>query len=300
MTKHQVGARRTVPTLRMTVGMIVGFVGVLALLAAGLAQPAGATRAHHHHKHHAAFRRTDKHHQTISIVKVGHRLADSQSDNWSGYNQGILDSDTPYSSISGQWVVPTATQHTAGQAEDSATWIGIGGGCLNSSCDATDETLIQAGTEQSVSASGTATYDAWYEIIPAPEIESSITVHPGDVIHCSISATVPAVWTISLADTTDGQSFTETVPYPSDETTAEWIEETPTEIGTSGTSLAALPNLTTVQFTQAEANGANADLQADQAVQLVNSSGTPIATPSAPVSGDEFNDCSWATTCAAP
>jgi len=237
---------------------------------------------------------------TISVTKLGTKLADSQSSNWSGYNQGILDTQTPFSSISGQWVVPTATQHTAGQAEDSATWIGVGGGCLNSTCSATDATLIQAGTEQDVSASGQASYDAWYEIIPAPEIQSSIAVNPGDVIDCSIAATVPGVWTISLRDTTDGQSFSETLPYPSDESTAEWIEETPTEIGTSGTNLAALPNLSTVHFTNASVNGANANLVADQAVQLIDSNGNPLATPSAPVGGNEFDDCAFATSCAAP
>ena len=97
-------------------------------------------------------------------------------------------------------------------------------------------------------ASGQASYDAWYEIIPVPEIASTIAVHPGDAIDCSISQVVPGLWTIALNDTTDGQGFTQTVPYPSDESTAEWIEETPTEIGTSGANLAALPNLTTVQF----------------------------------------------------
>ena len=282
----------------LVAGLATGCAGLLvaATTAAGtagaMARPAAARAV--------KMAATDKFHPTISVTKVGTKLADSQSDNWSGYNQGILDTETPVSSISGQWVVPTATQHTAGQAEDSASWIGIGGGCLNSTCSATDETLIQAGTEQDVSASGQASYDAWYEIIPAPEIQSSIAVHPGDIIDCSISATVPGVWVISLSDTTDGQSFSETLPYPSDESTAEWIEETPTEIGTSGTSLAALPNLSTVNFTNATVNGANANLAADQAVQLIDSNGNPLATPSAPVGGNEFDDCAWASACAAP
>jgi Peptidase A4 family len=269
--------------------------GTIALTATGADLPAAGAATHA-----AAFHTTDRYVPTVSISKLGTTFADSQSDNWSGYNQGILDSDTPYSSISGQWVVPTATQHTAGEAEDSATWIGIGGGCLDSTCDATDETLIQAGTEQDISASGAASYDAWYEIIPAPEIESTITVNPGDTIDCLISSTVPGLWSISLKDVTDGQSFSETLPYSSDESTAEWIEETPTEIGTSGTSLAALPNLTTVNFTDATTNGANANLLAAQGVQLIDSNSNVIADPSAPSGGNEFNDCAWATTCAEP
>lgn len=264
----------------------------LGLLSLGIAAPSGASTPR--------FRVTAFHHPVISIAKPGSAVADSQSNNWSGYNQGVLDTHRLASSISGQWVVPTATQHTAGQAEYSATWLGIGGGCLNSTCVATDATLIQAGTEQDVSASGQATYDAWYEIIPAPEIQSTIAVHPGDVITCSIKQTLPAVWQIALRDTTDGQGFTQTLPYPSDESTAEWIEETPTEIGSSGVGLAALPTLSTVQFTNATVNGANPSLLANQAIQLIDSSGRPIATPSSPVGGNEFNDCAWATSCAAP
>jgi hypothetical protein len=269
--------------------------GTIALTATGAALPAAGAAVHT-----AAFHSTDRYVPTVSVSKLGTTFADSQSSNWSGYNQGVLDSATPYSSIGGQWVIPTATQHTAGEAEDSATWIGIGGGCLNSTCSATDSTLIQAGTEQDVSASGVASYDAWYEIIPAPEIQSTITVHPGDTIDCLISATAPGVWSISLKDITDGQSFSETLPYSSDESTAEWIEETPTEISTSGTGLAALPNLGTVNFTDATVNGGNANLLAAQGVQLIDSNSNVIADPSAPVGGNEFNDCAWATTCAEP
>ena len=52
--------------------------------------------------------------------------------------------------------MPTATQHTAGQAEASSDWIGIGGGCVDAGCTVTDSTLIQTGTEQDVSATGAA------------------------------------------------------------------------------------------------------------------------------------------------
>jgi hypothetical protein len=283
--------RRFVVTMLATTALASGFV---VFLTAGVAAPTTPAALH------PGFRVTEESHRTIAVTHLGSTVADSQSSNWSGYNQGILDTDTPTSSISAQWVVPTATQHPAGEAEDSATWIGIGGGCLQSSCSVTDSTLIQAGTEQDVSASGQATYDAWYEIIPVPEIASTIAVHPGDVVRCSIGQTVPGVWTITLNDSTDGQGFTQTVPYPSDESTAEWIEETPTEIGTTGAALAALPNLTAVHFTQASVNGANAQLVPDQALQLIDSNDNPIATPSAPVAGNSFNDCAWALVCAAP
>ena len=291
-----VGQRRWLVT---TIATTVLTTGCMVLLAPGVAAP--AVRGFHHHSHHRlTFRTTHQYHRPIAVTGLGTALADSQSSNWSGYNQGVLDTGRPTSSVTAQWVVPTATQHTFGEAENSATWIGVGGGCLQSSCSATDGTLIQAGTEQDISASGQATYNAWYEIIPLPEMASTIAVHPGDVIDCSISQVVPGVWTISLKDTTDGQGFSQTVPYPSDESTAEWIEETPTLIGTSGTGLAALPNLTTVHFTQATVNGVNAGLVPGQALQLIDANGKPIATPSTPVAGNGFNDCAWATICIAP
>jgi len=239
-------------------------------------------------------------HPLITVAGHGTSFKDSTSNNWSGYNQGILSTDKTYTSISADWVVPTATQHTAGQAEDSATWIGIGGGCLDTSCDATDETLIQAGTDQNVAADGTASYSAWWELVPVPSVNSTITVNPGDTINCSISEIVPGLWSISLKDVTDGQSFSETLPYTSTLDTAEWIEETPLEIGTDA-GLASLPNLSTVSFTDASVNGASAGLTSDEGVVLTDSNGNPIATPSAPGSaGNAFNDCAWATTCAAP
>ena len=128
------------------------------------------------------------------LLKVGPRLRSNTntSGNWFGYNQGTLEQGTKlFNSIGGQWTVPTVTQHTAGQAEASSDWIGIGGGCIDAGCTATDSTLIQTGTEQDVSATGQATYDAWYELVPAPELSiTSLTVHPGDRMSASISEVV--------------------------------------------------------------------------------------------------------------
>jgi hypothetical protein len=225
----------------------------------------------------------------------------NQSNNWSGYNQGTLErGSTLFNSIGGTWVVPTATQHKAGEAESSSSWIGIGGGCVDAGCTLTDNTLIQAGTEQDVGAGGKASYSAWWEIIPAPSIAiSNFAVHAGDTIHGNISEVVgdSDVWTITLKNVTTGATFSQTVPYPSTHTTAEWIEETPLLIGTSGTGLSAMPNLGTVHFTNATVNGAAAGLKAAEEMQLVGANGNVLATPSAPVSPSAFNDCTYSTSC---
>jgi hypothetical protein len=225
----------------------------------------------------------------------------NQSTNWFGYNQGSLELGAKqFNSIAGDWTVPTATQHVSGQEAFSSDWIGIGGGCVDAGCTVTDNTLIQAGTEQDADAAGHASYSAWWEIIPGPSIAiSNMTVGAGDHMHSSIAEAVAGsnVWTITLQDVTRGETFTTTVPYSSTHLTAEWIEETPLLLGTNA-GFAALPNLTNPAFTAATTNGANANLQSTEQMFLTDSSGNVIGAPSAPnATRNGFSACAWATTC---
>jgi hypothetical protein len=231
-----------------------------------------------------------------------HAFNANQSSNWYGYNQGTLEKGNKlFNSVSGDWIVPTATTHTSGQDEFSSTWIGIGGGCVDANCVVGDNTLIQTGTEQDVSGSGQQSYSAWWEVIPGPGLTiSNFGVSPGDHMHADISELVndANVWKITLQDVTKGETFTQTVPYSSSHLTAEWIQETPLVFGTNGAGLAALPNLTTNTFTNATANGANAGLKASEEMQLIDSNNRVIALPSAPnATTDGFSLCSWATNC---
>jgi len=231
-----------------------------------------------------------------------HAFNANQSNNWYGYNQGTLEKGNKlFNSVSGDWTVPTATQHTAGKDEFSSTWIGIGGGCVDSGCVATDSTLIQTGTEQDVAANGSASYSAWWEVIPGPGLTiSNFSVSPGDHMHSDISEVVANsdLWKITLQDVTKGETFTQTVPYPSTHLTAEWIQETPLTFGTSGAGLASLPNLSTNSFTAAKTNGQNANLTAAEKMNLIDSNGNVIGAPSNPFSTlDGFNLCSWSSTC---
>src|SRR5206468_3289727 len=157
------------------------------------------------------------HGDVVHIVKPGLRANANQSTNWFGYNQGTLEQGgaKQFHSITGDWTVPAASQHTAGQAAASSDWIGIGGGCVDANCTVGDNTLIQTGTEQDVSASGAASYSAWYELIPAPSLGINITVGAGDHMHAQISETVSGanVWKITLRNVTRNKTFTKTVPY---------------------------------------------------------------------------------------
>jgi len=248
----------------------------------------------------AAARGAAEFHRPIVVVGA------NQSNNWSGYNQGTLEQGGEmFNAITGSWIVPRATQHTAGEAEFSSSWIGIGGGCVDAGCSVTDGTLIQAGTEQDVAADGSASYSAWYELIPAPSITiDSMTIHAGDRMRVSIREGTPGsnVWTFDVRDATTGESFTLTVPYSSTHATAEWIVETPVVIDDGGNvTIGPLPDLSRVRFNRGRTNGAPAGLVASEAIQLVDTDGTPLATPSKPdPTADGFRDCTFAKHCRAP
>lgn len=238
--------------------------------------------------------RTAQYHRPIIAVGA------NQSNNWSGYNQGTLEKNVQFHQISGTWAVPTATQHKAGEAEYSASWVGIGGGCVDAKCTVGDSTLIQAGTSQDIDTAGTASYTAWYELIPAPSISVSLAVKAGDQVHVDIREGTPELWTIVIQNTSSGQSFSTTVPYASSYATAEWVEETPVVIDNSGNaSVGPMPNLSTVRFDSGLANNVNPNLVSSEELQLVDLNAQVLATPSSPDSdGDGFNDCTYAASCA--
>jgi hypothetical protein len=118
-------------------------------------------------------------------------------------------------------------------------------------------------------------------------------------MHAAISEAVPGsdLWTITLQNVTRGESFSQTVPYPSTHLTAEWIEETPLLIGTDA-GFASLPNLANPAFSNATVNGAPAALTPAEAIDLIDGSGNVIGTPSAPnATANGFDACTWATSC---
>ena len=226
-------------------------------------------------------------------------LGASQSSNWGGYNQGLLEKgNLGFHSISADWTVPSVTPHQAGVPENSSMWIGIGGGCIDAGCTLTDSTLIQAGTEQDVDGSGNAVYSAWWEIIPLPSITATLSVGPGQRVHVEIGELVPEIWTITIQNLSSGQSFSMTVPYPSTYATAEWILETPTVISSdTGVGLASMPDVHGAHFSNATVNGANPGLVSSEAIQLVATTGQVIATPSAPSGGNAFSVCTYSSSC---
>jgi Peptidase A4 family len=267
--------------MRVSIALLAAFCAALGLAASAGAAPVASA-----------------HGQLLQV-----RANTNESSNWFGYNLGSLAlGGTLFNSITGDWTVPTASSHTKGQDEYSSDWIGIGGGCVDANCMVGDNTLIQTGTEQDAPATGGSAYSAWWEIIPGPSIDISMTVQAGDHMHASIAETVPNsnVWVIMLQDVTRNETFTQTVPYSSTHATAEWIEETPLILGTNA-GFAALPNLTSPAFDLATVNGRPANLNTSEGMYLIDPNSHVIGSPSAPdPDADGFNACTWATSCAAP
>ena len=245
------------------------------------------------------------HGQLLQLAPFRATANPSQSSNWLGYDQGTLEQGGKlFNAVTGEWTVPKATLHAAGQEASSSDWIGVGGGCIDAGCTLTDQTLIQTGTEQDVASNGSATYSAWWEEIPSPSVTiASVSVSPGDRMYASLAETIADsnIWTITLKDLTNGQSFTATVPYASTHASAEWIEENPLVVGATGSGFATLPNLTSPAFDKATVDGAPVKLTTSEQMQLIDSNGNVIGASSAPdPEADGFNACAWAATCAAP
>jgi hypothetical protein len=240
-------------------------------------------------------------HETARPIVI---VAANQSFNWAGYTQGSIEKGTTFHSIGGEWIVPKAKQRNSGEAEYSSSWIGIGGGCLDTACTLFDGTLIQAGIGHDIDAEGKADYYAWWETVPAPLIRTDLVVRPGDHVRVEIaeSTLTPEVWTIAIANRSTGLSFSITLPYPSTYGTAEWVIETPVVISETGAvTVGPMPDLAVVHFDNATANGLSAGLVPAEQMRLVDLDLSLIAAPSLPDSdADGFNDCAYRKSCATP
>jgi len=190
------------------------------------------------------------------------------SGNWAGY---IIENG-PYTSVSGQWVVPTVSSSQSGF---SAVWLGVDG--------VTNSHLIQVGTEQD-SYFGHTRYSAWWEILPAPAVElTGYHVHPGDHISASVKKLSSTRWQITIADATHW-TYTTTRTYSGKGTSAEWIVEAPT-VNDRQSSLAKHGP---VVFDRLLANGHNPKLVLSESGVLIQYH-QRVAIPSAPdAQGDGF------------
>jgi hypothetical protein len=189
----------------------------------------------------------------------------SESTNWSGYYETT---GAPYTEVKSTWQVPSVSKSTG--SSYSSSWIGIDG--------ATNTHLIQTGTESDYYG-GKAHYDAWWEILPAPEtVIAGLAVSPGNTMSASIVKHSGTEWTIDLANLTTNRSFTINKTYKGPAASVEWIEEAPTVNG----SIATLAHYSKITFLGDLANNASPNLKARDESFMVNSNGKIISSPSAP------------------
>ncbi|MST34807.1 hypothetical protein GHK86_19025, partial [Acidimicrobiaceae bacterium USS-CC1] len=210
----------------------------------------------------------------------------SSSTNWSG----LVMTGTGIQGAEGAWTVPAVA---GAVGTDSATWVGVDG--------ASNSDLIQTGTAQTPGGG----YSAWWEILPAVSVTitdaagSPAPVRPGDSILASVQEVHAGTWTIYIADQTQGWYFQQNFSYSGPGTSAEWIEEAPTDNGQQ----TAPADFGTVDFSDTgvyEGSGSSpgwyaTDLTASNEIDMVNATGTHIlaapGSPSAPSgNGQAFRD----------
>jgi len=211
----------------------------------------------------------------------------ASSGNWSGYVAGGSSdsSGTHFKSVTGSWVAPTAncTNAAGSGATYSAFWVGLGGAGQT-------QALEQAGTETNCSASGQASYYAWYELVPAAPVRLSLAVNAGD--HVSTRVTVEGTTVdVSVSNESTGQSFSKqlTMSNP-DVSSAEWIAEAPSSCDSSLGNCTPLPltNFGTVDFTSSSAT--TSDGQTGSISDPNRSAAAVSLTPGAGGSGYEGVD----------
>jgi hypothetical protein len=212
-------------------------------------------------------------------------LPQGSSANWAGY---VANSGSSFTSVSGSWVQPSADP-SAGDGY-SAFWVGLGGDGSSQS-----GSLEQIGTQADV-VNGQTQYYAWYELVPAGQVELNMAIHPGDHLSASVSVSGANV-TVSLSNQTTGQSYTNTLQMSNPDTSsAEWVAEAPSASDGSG-DLQTLPlaDFGTVGFTGASATagghtGSISDASwSSEAVQLGGSAAAGAQASSLSSDGSSFS-----------
>jgi hypothetical protein len=187
------------------------------------------------------------------------------SNNWSGYAA----TKGTFTAVSATWVVPQPSGTVSGS---DATWVGIGG--------VHGDDLIQAGTQSMSNGGSTVRYEAWIEMLPQPSRAVPLTVRPGDTVTVSITETAADSWLISIKNVTANDTYTTTVHYASSKSSAEWIEEAPS----NGGRVIPLNDFGSVRFTNAttvkDGKSMSAGAAGAQAITMVNGAREPIAQPS--------------------
>lgn len=197
------------------------------------------------------------------------RAATATSANWAGY--AVRETGTAFRHVSGTWTVPAVDCATSSGESYSANWVGLGG--YSSSAKA----LEQLGTESDCARGGTASYSAWFEVVPAAATTARLTVKAGDVIRASAAVRGTLV-TLKMTNLTRGRTATKTVrASAADVTSAEWIVEAPSLCDGATTSDASCSQSALANFGSTGFAAASATTSAGHTGTILDPAWTPVA-----------------------
>jgi hypothetical protein len=194
------------------------------------------------------------------------RQEDITSSNWSGY----VETNGPYTAITGTFVVPSVSKYLAGSTVSE--WVGVDGWANRS--------LIQAGVDEVPQNSGDVLVEPWWEVLPAPQKQAAgIVVAVGDRVTVTISKVGGSTWSIGLTDDTNGGVFSTDKRYEGRLSSAEWIVEANERADGKPTQLAHYGPQ--VNFTKLGVTGPQTTV-----IRVVMSQhGQRVSTPSAAIGG---------------
>ena len=155
-----------------------------------------------------------------------------------------------FTDVTGTWTQPAVTC-PKGKTSSVALWVGLGGYSLDSPA------LEQTGTEVDCDVDGSATYYAWYELVPADSVTLKMKVNAGDTITSSVVAKSGRVL-VQMKNRTRHWTFTKWLNASQlDLTSAEWITEAPSQCAASSNDCTTLPlaKFTPVKFSRIAATG---------------------------------------------
>jgi hypothetical protein len=203
------------------------------------------------------------------VETAGAATLQTTSSNWSGY--AVRRTGVTFKRVSGTWTVPAVDCSNVSRASYSANWVGLGG------YTSTSQALEQLGTESDCTASGKATYTAWFEIVPAAATTAKLTIKAGDVVAASATVNGHLV-TLTIKNTTRGTKATRTVRAATvDVSSAEWIVEAPSLCSGSTTSDAGCAQTSLANFGSTTFSAARAVTTAGRTGTIADSAWNAVA-----------------------
>jgi hypothetical protein len=198
-----------------------------------------------------------------------------QSASWAGYY--LSGAAGAYSSVSASFTVPTAKCTSTG-SQYAAFWVGLDG--------VTSASVEQTGIEADC-ISDTASYFGWYELYPAPPVDFSNAISPGDSMSASVTFTGTTTYTLVLKDNTAGWSHTVTKSESGlARSSAEVVTSGPDNGGTGAT----LTDFGKITYSDCAVNGTSMGTQSPTAVEMVDAAGHVMVSPSAMTAAGQFTN----------